>query len=106
MRVWLAAVVFVAALIAASSSRAQQPDGSAGSCARGTRPAVIAGSFRCLTAGQRCKVRYQAAYKRYGFRCVAGRLKKGTGSGTGGGGTDLPPPVVPPPPAFQPGHYK
>lgn len=67
-------------------------DGSSQACPTGTTRAVIGGKVKCLRAGQTCKLRYQAAYKRKGFTCVKGRLRKNR------------PPTPPPPPA-QPGHY-
>lgn len=62
-------------------------------CGGESRRAVIGGRVRCLHAGQACKTRYQTAYRKYGFRCVNGRLRKRST------------PPTPAPPAF-PGHYK
>jgi hypothetical protein len=101
----VAVAVVLAALSAATTGHASRPNAGGASCPRGSKPAVIAGNFRCLKAGQRCKTAYQAQYKRYGFRCVAGRLRRGTGS-SGGGATAPPPAIPPPPPPGLPGHYK
>jgi hypothetical protein len=68
------------------------PTALEGSCPRGSKPAIIAGTFKCLRVGVACKARYQAAYRKYGFKCVSGRLRKLTTP-------------APPPPA-QPGHYR
>jgi hypothetical protein len=81
---------------------------STDACPAGSKRAVIGGKVQCLHAGQRCKSRYQAAYKRAGFTCTNGRLHKRA---------TAPPPVQPPPteppptpqpppaPPAQPGHY-
>jgi hypothetical protein len=45
-------------------------------CKAGSVPAVIGRARVCLRVGARCKARYQRAYEKKGFRCVAGRLKK------------------------------
>jgi hypothetical protein len=36
---------------------------------------VIGGQEKCLHAGELCAARYKRQYVRYGFRCVAGRLR-------------------------------
>ena len=81
-------------------------DSRAGSCPRGAKPAVIAGDFKCLRGGQRCKTRYQAAYKRYGFVCVAGYLHKRRPAPPPTPPPAEPPPPLPPTPLALPGHYK
>jgi len=90
------------ALAAADAAHSTQ------ACPAGSKRAVIGGKAKCLHAGQRCKSRYQAAYKRAGFTCTNGRLHKRVAA---------PPPVQPPPtepppapqpppaPPAQPGHY-
>ena len=97
--------------LAVASSGALAAGGAAHStdaCPAGSKRAVIGGTVKCLRAGQRCKPRYQAAYKRAGFTCTNGRLRKRAAA---------PPPVQPPPteppptpqpppaPPAQPGHY-
>lgn len=44
---------------------------SAWSCTK----ARIGGATKCLARGQFCKASYASQYKRYGFRCVSGRLR-------------------------------
>jgi hypothetical protein len=100
----LAFVAFCAALAGVVGSAA--PEAKAASCARGTKPAVIGGNFKCLRAGQQCSARYQAAYRRYGFHCASSRLRKGTGVAPASAAE---PPYTPPPaptPAAIDGHYK
>jgi hypothetical protein len=79
-----------------ASSERLGPSGVDASCPRGSKPAIIAGTFKCLRVGQACKARYQSAYRKYGLKCVSGRLRKIT----------KPVPQPPPPPPGQPGHYK
>jgi DNA-binding beta-propeller fold protein YncE len=38
--------------------------------------AKIGGKLQCLRAGKRCKARFSRQYRRHGFRCVAGRLRR------------------------------
>jgi hypothetical protein len=83
------------------------PEAKAASCARGTKAAVVGGNFRCLRVGQKCSARYQSGYRRYGFHCASGRLRRGTGMPA----TAVPAPATPPPPprptpAAVDGHYK
>src|SRR6266550_3206703 len=67
----LGALVCVASTASAANS---SPD----ACRVGTKRAVIGGKVKCLKAGQVCQARYQTAYKRYGFTCVKGHLRKRT----------------------------
>jgi hypothetical protein len=80
------------------------------SCPRGSKPAIIAGNFKCLRVGQRCSIRYQRSYRKYGFHCVGGHLRKGSGVKPKPPAPEPPapapsPPPLPAPPA-QAGHYK
>lgn len=101
----LAAVGIVANPPAPASTR--PADRTTASCPRGYKPAVIAGNFKCLRAGQRCKMRYQIAYKKYGFRCVAGHLRKDAPKPPVPPAEPPPPPPPPPPaPPALAGHYK
>jgi hypothetical protein len=45
------------------------------SCSAGYTRAVIGGSQKCLRRGQFCAKAYRSQYVRYGYRCVAGRLR-------------------------------
>jgi hypothetical protein len=103
------------ALPIAAVSAAAAPEAKAASCARGTKPAVIAGNFKCLRVGLKCSASYQSAYRKYGFHCTKGRLRKGTGAPPPEEVFTPPPPYTPPAPAPAPpvstpaavdGHYK
>jgi hypothetical protein len=79
----------------------------AASCKQGFTPAIIGGKSKCLRSGQACAKRYQKAYRKYGFNCVNGHLRKRAVPPA----PPAPPPSPPaPPPAptphAQPGHYK
>jgi hypothetical protein len=103
------AALAATALAAGSGSAAPMKgrfDGNASSCGRGTKPAIVAGQFKCLRVGQRCKARYQASYKRYGFVCVAGYLHKRASAKPTPPPTPEPPPAPAPTPAAVDGHYK
>jgi hypothetical protein len=105
---FLATASAVALPIAAVSAVAA-PEAKAASCVRGTKPAIVGGNFKCLRAGQQCSASYQAAYRKYGFHCAKGRLRKGTGIQPPGLTFTPPPPYTPPPPApgaAVDGHYK
>ena len=96
----LVAVAIVGMTVSAASAKTRPGSPSrsftaARSCPRGAKRAIVAGKLKCLRAGQRCSMRYQSAYKKYGFHCAAGRLRKGTGA-------SVTPPPAPPPPASPP----
>jgi hypothetical protein len=44
-------------------------------CGSGWTHAVIGGAEKCLRRGQYCASAYKRQYNRYGFSCVAGRLR-------------------------------
>ena len=75
----VSAIAIVAALGAArspagtSQSRAVR---SAAACNRGSVAVRIGGKRVCLHAGLHCKKRYERQYKKHGFHCQAGRLRK------------------------------
>ncbi len=95
----LGALVCVASTASAANS---SPD----ACRVGTKRAVIGGKVKCLRAGQVCQARYQTAYKRYGFTCVKGHLRKRTTPPTPQPpAPPAPVPPTPPPPPAQAGHY-
>lgn len=60
----------VVATASASSSR----DGSTTACLLGGVRAVIEGKRTCLWPGLRCRRRFDAQYRRYGFACPRGGL--------------------------------
>ena len=98
--------VLLAALVCAAATAG--PAGSSSSaCRPGTKRAVIGGKVKCLRAGKACSLRYQAAYKRYGFICVSGHLRKRTTTPPPPPEPPAPPPTPPPAPVptAQPGHY-
>jgi hypothetical protein len=100
----LSAVVLVGSAAAVADAGADRaggaaPQSSSATCRAGSRRAVIGGKVKCLRVGQACAARYQAAYRKYGFACVKGHLRKRAAP------KPTPPPAPPPPPA-QPGHYQ
>ena len=78
------AAATVAAAVSSASAKTQPEaamagtDSRASSCSRGSKPAIIAGNFKCLRVGQRCSMRYQGSYRKYSLHCVNGRLRRGT----------------------------
>lgn len=60
--------------VAATLVIALAPSSASGHTCRsaGTKHAVIAGAHKCLKTGQFCKRSANAAYRRYGFKCVTG----------------------------------
>ena len=64
-------------------------------CKAGSVPASVGGARVCLRVGAKCRARYERAYEKKGFRCVAGRLRKKP--------REVPPPA--PPPAALEGRY-
>src|SRR5262245_55499654 len=75
----LVVLAVLAALVAVAASTAlgrnARPDTPA-ACAKGTVAARIGGKTVCLHAGMACKARYNSIYKRHGFTCIAGHLRK------------------------------
>jgi len=92
----LVVIATLASLVGATATaRAGHPSAvgrQLAGCARGSVPARIGGKRVCLRAGQRCKKRYERQYRRHGFHCQAGRLRRLH---------KPPPPPPPPPPAGQ-----
>lgn len=98
----------IVAVVACSLSAVGTAGGStSAACPAGSKRAVIGGKVKCLRAGQTCSARYQAAYKRYGFTCTNGHLRKRATPTPPPQPPPPPPPPAPPPPAppAQPGHY-
>jgi hypothetical protein len=48
---------------------------SAHSCSSSYTHAVLSYGHRCLRRGQFCSMGEQSNYRRYGYRCVSGRLR-------------------------------
>jgi hypothetical protein len=97
--------LILAALVCAAATTGTAGTSSTSACRAGTKRAVIGGKVKCLKAGQSCSARYQAAYRKYGFTCVSGHLRKRKTTPA----PQPPPPPAPPPqppaPLWQPGHY-
>ena len=96
--------VGVATSVAAAKVEPAAPRAHAAGCPAGSKRAVLGGKVKCLRAGQKCVARYRAAYKKHGFTCVNGRLRKRS-IAPPPPSPPLPPPPPPAPPA-TPGHYK
>src|SRR5581483_2696990 len=75
-----AALLFVALVTAAgcASAAAAHTFQPMTSCPAGTKPAIVGGNFKCLRVGQACASKYSPAYSKFGFKCVAGHLRKRT----------------------------
>jgi hypothetical protein len=100
-------MAFIVGALVCAVSTAGAAGGSSSSCRQGTKRAVIGGKVKCLRVGQACNARYEAAYKRYGFTCLDGHLRKRTTPPAPQPPAPPPPtPTPPPPPPGQPGHYK
>jgi hypothetical protein len=98
--------VAAATSLAAATVNVSAPRAQAAGCPAGSKRAVIGGKVKCLRAGQKCTARYRATYKRHGFTCVNGHLRKRSVASPP---QPTPPPApAPPPPAppAQAGHYK
>jgi hypothetical protein len=66
---------------------------------------TIGGRRVCIRPGGRCIAAHNAKYRRHGYTCVAGRLRKYV-KPTPPTPPAPPAPPAPPPPPAQPGHYK
>ena len=86
----LCALALVAVAASTALGRTARPD-AAGACARGTVAARIGGKSVCLRAGTACKPTYNSIYKKHGFTCISGHLRKAP--------TQTPRPTPPPPSA-------
>ena len=75
----LVVLAVLAALVAVAASTAlgqnARPDAPA-ACAKGAVAARIGGKAVCLHAGMACKAANNRIYKRHGFTCVAGHLRR------------------------------
>lgn len=73
--VLVALVMLVAVAASTALGRNARPDSTA-SCANGAVAARIGGKSVCLRAGTACKATYKSIYKKHGFTCIAGHLRK------------------------------
>lgn len=73
--VLIALVVLVAVAASTALGRNARPDSTA-ACAKGEVAARIGGKSVCLRAGMACKATYNSIYKKHGFTCIAGHLRK------------------------------
>ena len=74
-------VVFLAlvSLVSVAASTALGRNGPAdktATCAKGAVATTIGGKSVCLRVGAACKAKYNSIYKKHGFTCVAGHLRK------------------------------
>jgi YVTN family beta-propeller protein len=65
----------LASVVSASASKGPVSIGGA-VCSSGSDAAVVGGRHVCLRVGLKCKAQFQAAYRRHGFVCRDGRLRK------------------------------
>jgi plastocyanin len=68
-------VVLVAVAASTALGRNGRPDETA-ACAKGAVATRIGGKRVCLRVGAACKARYNSIYKKHGFTCIAGHLRK------------------------------
>ena len=73
--VLIAVVVLVVVAASTALGRNARPDSTA-ACAKGAVTARIGGKSVCLRAATACKATYDSIYKKHGFKCVAGHLRK------------------------------
>ncbi|MGZ4410054.1 MAG: cupredoxin domain-containing protein [Gaiellaceae bacterium] len=73
--VLVAFVVLVAVAASTALGRNARPD-SAAACTKGAVAARIGAKSACLRAGTACKATYNSIYKKHGFTCIAGHLRK------------------------------
>jgi hypothetical protein len=101
----LAAALAGTVILLSATSGAWGKPTAAQACPAGTKRVVVGGNVKCVRAGQKCKAKYQAAYKKVGLTCVTGRLRKRPTPPPPAPTPEPPPPAPPPPPPAQPGHY-
>jgi hypothetical protein len=73
--VLVALVMLVAVAASTALGRNARPDSTA-ACTTGAVAARIGGKSVCLRAGTACKATYNSIYKKHGFACIAGHLRK------------------------------
>jgi len=76
MRRLLVIATAVAAVLSASVLVSLAPGAPAAACPAATAKALIGGKRVCLRAGQKCVLRFNGQYRRYGFVCKTGRLTR------------------------------
>ena len=110
-RAWLARLIVavaVGATVVTSALGAVSPGRvsiAGGSCAAGSKPAIIAGTFKCLRVGSSCAAKYRVTYRRLGFSCVSGRLHKYVKPHKPPTTTIVVTTPAPAPPVYLTGHY-
>lgn len=62
------------AVPALTSARTVRPQRT--TCSSGFVDGVVGGEHKCLHAGEFCAAEHETDYERYGFTCVAGRLRR------------------------------
>ena len=72
----LVALVVLAAVAASTAPGLNgRPDQTA-ACAKGAVAVRIGGKRVCLRVGSACRAKYKSIYKKHGFTCLAGHLRK------------------------------
>jgi hypothetical protein len=69
-------IAFAAALFPGTASPLQVVPLERDLCSSGAIAAVIAGKRTCLNSGRPCKTRFDRQYRRHGFTCYRGRLRR------------------------------
>ena len=72
----LVAIVVLVGVAASNALGRNARSESTAACAKGAVAARVGGKSVCLRAGKACKAAYTSIYKKHGFRCVAGHLRK------------------------------
>ncbi len=73
--VLVALVVLVVVAASTALGRNARPDTNA-ACAKGAVAARVGGKSVCLRAGTACIAKYNSIYKKHGFTCISGHLRK------------------------------
>ena len=74
----LVALVVLVAVAASSALGQNSRRDETVACAKGAVAVRVGGKRVCLRVGTICKAKYNSIYKRHGFTCVAGHLRKST----------------------------
>ena len=102
-KILLVCCVVLALMVAVTASTALGRDArphATAACAKGAVAARIGGKAVCLHARMACKAAYNSIYKRHGFTCVAGHLRKTATAKPPS--PSLPPRPPPHPPPYTP----